>query len=79
MVGARGPGAGSVDLRGGTGLSVALRGVRRARANYWPVLWSAVRAAPVVAQNHLSSVHLHHAERTFCCCTCSTITEGAGE
>src|SRR2546421_3695783 len=36
-------------------------------------------ARPVVARNHLLSVHLHHAERTFSCCTCSTITEGTGE
>src|SRR5882724_11678028 len=44
--------------------------------NHWPALWSAVRPAPVLAWNHLVSVYLHHAERTFPCCTCSTITEG---
>jgi hypothetical protein len=55
------------------------RSARHARGNYWPTPWSAVRAAPVLAQNQLLSVHLHHAERTFCCCTCSTTTEGTGE
>src|SRR6266851_2433091 len=60
-------------------LSVALRGARRARGNHWPMLWFAVRATPVLARNHLLSVHLHHAERTFSGCTCSTITEDTGE
>jgi hypothetical protein len=35
-----------------------------------------VRATSVLARNNLLSVHLHHAERTFSCCACSTITEG---
>src|SRR6266851_6607283 len=78
MVGACGARRRPIDLRGGTCLSVALRGARRARGNHWPVLWSAVRATPVLARNHRLSVHLHHAERTFSCCTCSTITEGTG-
>src|SRR6266576_2110526 len=72
-------GVGPVDLWGVTALSVALRGARRARSNHWPVLWSGVLAAPVFAQNHLLSVHLHHAERTFSCCICSTIIDGTGE
>src|SRR5260370_5891780 len=57
-----GPGAGRLRLRAGTPLTIAPRGAPRARGNHRPVLWPAARAAPLVAPDHLLSVHLRHAE-----------------